>query len=84
MTLKGICHGLPEASVSYTHLGVPPERVSLQPRNMSPGKIEAYGSQRFHSERDGNNILDEPVYRGNATVFEPERYLRERLSLIHI
>lgn len=33
---------------------------------MSPGKIEAYGAQRFHSERDGNNILDEPVYLGNA------------------
>ena len=46
--------------------GVPPERVSLQPRNMSPGKIEAYGAQRFHPERDGNNILDEPVYLGNA------------------
>lgn len=33
---------------------------------MSPGKIEAYGAQRFHPERDGNNILDEPVYLGNA------------------
>ena len=50
--------------------GVPPERVPLQPRYVPPGKIKGYGSQRLHPERDGNDVLDEPVHLGDALFIQ--------------
>lgn len=58
-----------EAGNGMEH-GVPPERVPLQPRYVPPGKIKGYGSQCLHPERDGNDVLDEPVHLGDALFIQ--------------
>ena len=50
--------------------GIPPQRISFQPGNAAPGKIKSHGPQCFHTECDGNNILDKPIHLGDALLVQ--------------